>query len=238
MHATALCPDGRPSARCRIRPMQPGDIPQVLEIERQSFPSMWPQTVYQRELKNRTARYLVACAPAEEEATGERPPEQSPSGQGVGGLVRRLIGGPPAPAATNEHILGVVGLWSMVSEGHIVTIAVRPEHRRQGIGELLLTAALESALEWQLEEVTLEYRASNQAARAMYEKYGFSQVGVRARYYSDNQEDAVLMTTPPLRSPEYRQLLAGRIAEQRAHWGDDYPLAGQLPRLAGAPAAH
>ena len=52
MHAAAV--------RCRIRLMRPEDIPQVLDIERQSFRSMWPQTIYQRELKNKMARYLVA----------------------------------------------------------------------------------------------------------------------------------------------------------------------------------
>ena len=84
------------------------------------------------------------------------------------------------------------------------------------------------------DEVTLEYRVSSRAARALYDKYGFNQVGVRARYYSDNQEDAVLMTTPPLRSLPYRRLLARRVAEQQARWGDDYPLAGYGKRLAGA----
>jgi ribosomal-protein-alanine N-acetyltransferase len=82
--------------------------------------------------------------------------------------------------------------------------------------------------------VTLECRISNGAARALYEKYGFRQVGVRARYYSDNQEDAVLMTTPPLRSSTFRKLLVRRIAEQRARWGDRYPLAGQMRWLAAA----
>ena len=72
----------------------------------------------------------------------------------------------------------------------------------------------------------MEYRISNLAARTLYEKYGFAQVGVRARYYSDNQEDAVLMTTPPLRSSAFRQLLARRVADLRARWGDGFPLDG------------
>jgi ribosomal-protein-alanine N-acetyltransferase len=72
--------------------------------------------------------------------------------------------------------------------------------------------------------VTLEYRVSNAAARALYEKYGFAQVGVRARYYSDNHEDAVLMTTPPLRSSAFRRILDERKTALRARWGDAYPL--------------
>jgi len=219
------------SVRCQIRPMEPRDIPQAMEIERQSFPTMWPQTVYQREIKNRMARYLVAYQPLDDGRAPEPGGDGEAAEHGVGGLVRRLLGSPAATPA--ERVLGTIGVWFMMGEGHIVTVAVDPEYRRLGIGELLLIAGLEAALEAQQETVTLEYRISNVAARAMYEKYGFTQVGVRARYYTDNQEDAVLMTTPPLRSPEYRRLLAQRIAEQRERWGGDYPLAGRALRLGG-----
>ena len=218
MRATAI--------RCRIRPMRPEDIPQVLDIERQSFATMWPQTVYQRELKNRTARYLVAYQPG-----NQAPAEQQPAadGRGLRKLARRFLGG--LPERSGDHILGMVGLWCNMGEGHIVTIAVRPECRRQGIAEVLLVAALEAAVEAGQDEVTLEYRISNHAARALYEKYGFTEVGVRARYYSDNQEDAVLMTTPPLRSSPFRRLMAQRLAELRERWGDEYPLAGVFAKL-------
>jgi ribosomal-protein-alanine N-acetyltransferase len=212
--------------RCHIRPMEAADIPQVLDIERESFPTMWPQTVYQRELKNKTARYLVAYEPREEPppVEDEPPAPEATPNRKVTWLVRRFLGGLPARPPSRDRILGMVGLWCVMGEGHIVTIAVHPEFRRQGIGELLLVAVLEEAMEALQDTVTLEYRISNQAARGLYEKYGFTQVGVRARYYSDNQEDAVLMTTPPLRSSGFRQLLARRIAELRARWGDDYPL--------------
>jgi ribosomal-protein-alanine N-acetyltransferase len=215
MHAAAL--------RCRIRPLQADDIPQILDIERQSFPSMWPQTVYQRELKNSMARYLVATEPLESNAEAE-----ATETDGVRRLVRRFFGGLPVSARPQERILGIVGLWLVLGEAHIVTIAVRPERRRQGIGELLLVAAIEAAIDEHQDEVTLECRISNHEARAMYGKYGFIQVGVRAKYYSDTQEDAVLMTTPKLRSSAYQQLLIERVAEQRARWGEDYPLAGRL----------
>ena len=212
------------ATRCRIRPMRLADIPQVLDIERQSFPTMWPQTVYRRELKNKMARYLAAYE-VPDDGLAEAPPEP-PTPGGVRGLVRRFFGGLPQPSRSSEWILGVVGIWCMTGEAHIVTIAVRPEHRRQGIGEVLLVAALEAAWEAGQGEVTLEHRISNEAARALYEKYGFTKVGVRSRYYSDNHEDAVLMTTPPLRSSKFQRLLAERVAEQRARWGGDYPLRG------------
>jgi ribosomal-protein-alanine N-acetyltransferase len=211
------------AVRCLIRPMRPEDIPQVIDIERQSFPSMWPQTVYQRELKNRMARYLVAYEPPVEEPEVEPGPER-----GIRGLARRILGG--TGEGPRERVLAMVGLWCMMGEGHIVTIAVHPDYRRQGLGELLLVAALEAAMDAGQQEVTLEYRISNDGARALYEKYGFNKVGVRARYYSDNHEDAVLMTTPPLRSTAFRRLLAKRTQELRERWGEDYPLNGPLTR--------
>ena len=219
--------------RCKIRPMALGDIPQVMDIERESFPSMWPQTTYRKELKNKLARYLVAYEPMSESTDLEvaEPPEREP---GLSGFLRRLF--TPAPM-TQERVLGVVGLWCMMGEGHIVTIAVREAYRRQGIGELLLIAIMDTAQDAGQDGVTLEYRISNQGARKLYEKYGFMQVGVRARYYSDNQEDAVLMSTPPLRSSKYRKLLSERLAEQQARWGDDYPLTVAAAKLLGA-AAH
>ena len=221
--------------RCKIRPMTLGDIPQVMDIERESFPTMWPQTTYRKELKNKLARYLVAYEPTSEAPAplreGAAPLQRH---AGLSGLLRRLFR--PAPA-TQERILGVVGLWCMMGEGHIVTIAVREAYRRQGIGELLVVAIIDAAQEAGQDGVTLEYRISNSGARKLYEKYGFKQVGVRARYYSDNQEDAVLMSTPPLRSSKFRKLLSERLAEQRAGWVDEYPLAGGAAKRAEAPEA-
>jgi len=215
--------------RCRLRPMRADDIPQAVDIERDSFPTMWPQTVYQRELKNKAARYIVAVEPMDAETT--TPPSERD--EGMRRYVRRLFGGLPATSGPPERVLGLVGLWLVIGEAHVVTIAVRPDYRRQGIGELLLLAAIEVALEEDQDEVTLEYRISSHEARALYEKYGFRQVGVRAKYYSDTQEDAVLMTTPSLRSAAYQRLLIARAQEQRLRWGEAYPLSGRLTRQRG-----
>ena len=118
------------------------------------------------------------------------------------GTIRRIVGG-DAPAA-DERLLGFIGVWLMVGEAHIVTVAVRDEYRRMGIGERLLIACIELAQEHDQALVTLEVRASNAAAQQLYEKYGFDRAGLRVRYYSDNHEDAVIMTTPAIASPEFR----------------------------------
>jgi len=96
----------------------------------------------------------------------------------------------------------------MVDEAHISTIAVAPAYRRQGLGELLLLRMVDEAQKKSAAMVTLEVRVSNIVAQTLYEKYGFETQGKRVRYYSDNGEDAYIMTTPPLASPEYRQRLA------------------------------
>lgn len=115
-------------------------------------------------------------------------------------------------ARLGDSVVGFAGLWLMVDEAHITTFAVHPAWRRRGIGERLLVAALDVAIDRGAREATLEVRLSNVAARRLYEKYGFRPVGLRPRYYTDDGEDALIMTTEPLASPPMR----ARLAERRA----------------------
>jgi ribosomal-protein-alanine N-acetyltransferase len=108
-------------------------------------------------------------------------------------------------ARIDNRIVGYGGMWLMVDEAHITTFAVHPAWRRQGIGERLLLAFLDLARDRHAREATLEVRLSNVAARRLYEKYGFRPVGLRPRYYSDNNEDALIMTTEPLAEPRLRE---------------------------------
>lgn len=210
-----------------MRPMVSGDIRQVTDIERESFPSMWPQTTYKRELQNRLARYLVAL----EEGKYALPAGEG-GGENAGTLrpalwrraARRILRVEPEAPPTRELIAGFVGIWLMVGEAHIVTIAVRESHRRRGIGELLLIAAIEQAVAHRQEAVTLECRASNEAALAMYGKYGFKRVGLRRRYYADENEDAVIMTTPSILASSYRQRFEWLRESYRQRWGQLPPL--------------
>ena len=109
---------------------------------------------------------------------------------------------------SNDYIVGYVGVWLMVDEAHVVAIAVRESYRRRGLGEMLLAEAVETALGNAQEDVTLEVRRSNTSAQALYEKYRFLKVGVRKRYYSDNHEDAIIMSTPPIQHENYKEHLA------------------------------
>jgi len=101
----------------------------------------------------------------------------------------------------------------MVDEAHITTIAVRTAYRGQGIGELLLVGLIEIAYSINSHWLTLEVRVTNTVAQNLYQKYGFRQVGVRPRYYSDNNEDAYVMWTDPLDSPGFHAILARRREE-------------------------
>jgi ribosomal-protein-alanine N-acetyltransferase len=197
--------------RYQLRPMTEADIPQVAEIEAQSFPTTWPRTAYRRELANRLARYLVLIDRSRSPIAPEEHPAQRRS---LFGFLRRK----PADELTTDYIVGYVGVWLMVDQAHIVAIAVREEYRRQGLGELLLAEAVELALANGQESVTLEVRRSNESAQALYEKYRFLKVGVRRRYYTDNKEDALVMTTPPINTDSYAEHMSYLRERWESRW--------------------
>ena len=116
-----------------------------------------------------------------------------------------------------DETVGYGGMWLMVDEAHVTTFAVLPEWRRRGIGGRLMLELMHVALKLNAHIVTLEVRLSNHAARTLYGKFGFRPVGIRPRYYSDNNEDALIMTTAPIASDEMRQ----RIAELEQRYSTD-----------------
>lgn len=110
-------------------------------------------------------------------------------------------------------IVGFAGLWLMVDQAHVVTVAVAPGARGKGFGRLLLYHLLQLARREGMASATLEVRVSNSAARALYREYGFYEVGVRKRYYSDNHEDAVIMTTEEFAGDAFQRRL-GELGER------------------------
>jgi ribosomal-protein-alanine N-acetyltransferase len=130
-------------------------------------------------------------------------------------LTNRLASYVVARAA--DVVIGFAGLWVMVDEAHVTTFAVDPGWRRRGVGERLLLQLLDIAVARRAREATLEVRLSNMPARRLYEKYGFRPVGIRPRYYSDNGEDALIMTTDPLDSGGMRDRVAALRAALDQH---------------------
>jgi ribosomal-protein-alanine N-acetyltransferase len=91
------------------------------------------------------------------------------------------------------EVVAYGGVWLVVDEAHVTTIAVAEEHRRQGIGRRLMIELLEKAKAQGMVCSTLEVRASNEGAIKMYEGFGYTVAATRKGYYPDNKEDAVVM---------------------------------------------
>ncbi len=93
-----------------------------------------------------------------------------------------------------KQIVGMLVMWVVLDEGHVATLAVHHDHRRQGTAQRLLATALLDGYRLGVRLALLEVRRGNLSAQALYEKFGFRVVGSRPHYYQDNQEDALLMT--------------------------------------------
>jgi ribosomal-protein-alanine N-acetyltransferase len=172
----------------------------VMEIERESFSLPWPERAYRHEVtRNEFAHYYVLCLHTGAHASGL----VSAWRRWRRGILRR-------PTGDVGSVIGYGGFWLMYDEAHISTLAVRAMQRRQGLGELLLIALLDEARRLNAARATLEVRVSNLAAQALYTKYEFQQVGRRKAYYSDNREDALILTTPEFSSLAYQDLMETR----------------------------
>lgn len=204
-----------------VRPMEERDLLQCAEIERDAFPALFPPTSFRRELNNKMARYLIATRVYENKADSV---SDDPSVDGDQPLVSRLLNNIRRQRNSvwrvgQEFVVGFVGTWYMVDEAHIVAIGVRTEHRGKGIGELLLISAIEQALNLDARVVTLEVRVSNSAAINLYKKFGMTEQGVRKGYYTDNREDALILSTSQIHSPNYSKHLNMLIQSHIHRWG-------------------
>lgn len=201
-----------------IEPMRESDVLRVQEIERQSFTTPWSASTYIRELRSpEHSRYIVA------RVSRTRPPATTFNAEPKRGWLShlwpmRLTTIAPASPYT---VVGYGGIWLTVDEAHITTIASAPEVRGRGVGELVLNGLIDLGQELGAEIMSLEVRISNVVAQNLYLKYGFEARGTRRRYYTDNNEDALIMSTNDIRTQEYqtrlyqlRKLLAERLKRQ------------------------
>jgi [ribosomal protein S18]-alanine N-acetyltransferase len=93
----------------------------------------------------------------------------------------------------DDAVIGYCGAWIVVDEAHVTNIAVLPEYRGRKLGEALMKKMMEAAKELGAVTMTLEARVTNIAAQSLYRKLGFQNGGIRKNYYTDNQEDAIVM---------------------------------------------
>ena len=110
-------------------------------------------------------------------------------------------------ARAGDRVVGFAGVWLMVDDAHVTTFGVHPDWRRQGIGRQLMLNVAELSVAIGARRMTLEVRASNEAAQALYHAFGFEIVGRRPHYYTDDGEDALVMTTPELAEPSMHAIL-------------------------------
>jgi ribosomal-protein-alanine N-acetyltransferase len=139
-----------------FRPMEISDLPQILDVEVNSFPTPWPKEAFYNELvRNQFARYTVVTI--------------------------------------DGKVIGYCGVWIILDEAHITNIAIHPDYRGNGYGEAMLLYVMEMVKMFGVTKMTLEVRKSNRVAQTLYQKVGFESAGIRPKYYSDNQEDAIIM---------------------------------------------
>lgn len=183
-----------------FRPMREEDIAEVMEIERHSFPTPWPESVYRHEIRYGTDSLFYVLQP-------QPHGEPSPTTWRDRLFGRRQRGDRPP-------VVGYVGIRFLPGEAHITTIAVHPQWRGRGLGKYILLMAIRRALQHPVRFVTLEVRASNRAAQRLYTDLGFRVTGIQRGYYRDG-EDAWLMRLGPLDEAETERL-EGLLRETEA----------------------
>jgi [ribosomal protein S18]-alanine N-acetyltransferase len=92
-----------------------------------------------------------------------------------------------------DQIIGYCGTWVVIDEAHVTNVAIMPGYRGKKLGEALMTKLMSVARELGARSMTLEVRVTNHVAQSLYRKLGFQNGGIRKNYYSDNQEDALVM---------------------------------------------
>ncbi len=140
-----------------LEPLEMRHVPEILAIERESFPAPWTEGMFRQEVEEKW-------------------------------LSRSFV------ALVEGRVAGYVVAWMLRSEMHILNLAIAAPDRRQGLARRLLDHVLGIAESESCQLVTLEVRVSNEPARRLYMAMGFAPVGIRRRYYHDNDEDALVMT--------------------------------------------
>ncbi|HLV34707.1 MAG TPA: ribosomal protein S18-alanine N-acetyltransferase [Spirillospora sp.] len=156
-----------------LRYMRPGDIPQVVAIDNESFNPPWSARSYAYEVSESSYSHMVVL---------ENGPTEAP----VNGWRRWL----QSWVRPRGLVVGYGGLWYIAGEGHISTIATHPDHRGLGYGEILLAAMIQRAITLQAEYIVLEVRVTNTIAQNLYRKYEFEIFGTKPNYYRLDNEDA------------------------------------------------
>lgn len=168
----------------QVQALTSQDLTAVLALDRRCLGGLWSLDGYQREIDSPNSDLLAL---QQIKSPDTRPPTPDPR---------------PLPS-----LLAIGCSWAILEEAHITLLAVDFDHQRQGLGQALLYSLLKAAYDRGLERATLEVRESNQAAIALYEKFGFQTAGRRKRYYAETGEDALVLWRGGLHHPHFPQTL-------------------------------
>ena len=146
-----------------LKPLTTSQVSEIVALDRICIGGLWTAEAYLREIDSPRSSLLAL-------SIGDRNLEQS-----------------------QFKIIGMACLWAIVDEAHLTLLAVHPDYRGRGLGELLLIALLQDAIARQLEWATLEVNVNNSAALNLYYKYGFQVVGTRKGYYQPAGDDAAIL---------------------------------------------
>ena len=198
-----------------LRYMTARDIPEVVEIDRQSFDMPWSARSYAFEVGEFNYSHMLVLETRTEASIGA-----------FSRLLRRT-----ARSAAESAVGAYGGLWFIAGEAHISTIATSPLNRGRGWGELALAAMIRRSITLHATHVVLEVRVSNFIAQRLYRKYGFETVAIKPQYYSNNREDAFDMRLELDGNPAAITHFSERWAalQQRNHFQDSYT-SGAPPR--------
>ena len=175
------------STSYRLQVLDITALPQLLELDRRCYGGYWGEQGYRAELERPTSTVVGVVA--------------EPVAVAASCSLGRTEFSPPSPdlappTQTTQALVGFGILWRIEEEAHIISLAVDPGHRRQGLGRRILEALLDQARAAGCRWATLEVRASNYPAIRLYESAGFQRLGRRKGYY--NGEDALVYWKKPI----------------------------------------
>ncbi|HIK29566.1 MAG: ribosomal protein S18-alanine N-acetyltransferase [Oscillatoriaceae bacterium SKW80] len=179
-----------------LKPLTSDLLTAAVELDRLCFGGLWTIEGYRRELNSPNSDLLgLVIKPAAQESRKINESEKEKKEK------LALI------APSSPLLIGIGCQWAILEEAHITLIGIHPDYQGKGLGQTMFHALLKAAVARQMQRATLEVRASNQRAIALYKKFGFREVGRRQRYYQDTDEDALIMWLNGLHKPEFGQLL-------------------------------
>jgi [ribosomal protein S18]-alanine N-acetyltransferase len=172
-----------------LRYMRPSDIAEVAAIDKMSFTPAWSARSYQFEISESTYSYMVVL-----EQSTDKP---KPGWRRLVPGLNNLPGLNSLPGLNGAHegqrVVAYGGMWHIMDEAHISTIATHPEQRGNGWGEIVLAGMIRRGMMLRAVQAVLEVRVSNSVAQNLYQKYGFKTVATKPHYYHSNNEDAYEM---------------------------------------------